>query len=116
MRRRTWWLLAGVIVLSSCRNDAVVPTGQPQPPYFPQVKTIIADNCLGCHSSSGSWSGRPVAFDTDDDIVNLAESIKRAVADPATPMNPRMPQGGTLSQKEIDIIVAWYNAGGLATN
>lgn len=118
MRRKALWLVAAsiIIIQSSCRNDTVAPSDQPQPPYFPQVKTIIADNCLACHSSSGSWSGRPVAFDTDDEIVNLAESIKHSVADPASPMNRRMPEGGMLSQKDIDIIVAWYNAGGLATN
>lgn len=99
----------------SCQNKNTDPASS-GPPYFPKVKTIIGINCMGCHSSSGSWTGRPVAFDTDAEIVAAANNIKTAVAGPWTPMVKKMPQGGVLTKGDIDIIVAWVNAGGQSSN
>jgi uncharacterized membrane protein len=99
----------------SCKNSQE-PTPSTSGPYFAKVKTIISSNCLSCHLSTGSWSGRPTAFDTDAQIVAAAQAIKASVADPVTITNKRMPQGATLSQADVDTIVAWYKAGGLATN
>lgn len=107
----------GLIALQivSCRSSQeLTPSGAG--PYFSKVKTIISNNCLSCHLSSGSWTGRPAAFDTDAQIVTSAQAIKASVADPITMTNKRMPQGATLSQADVDTIVAWYKAGGLATN
>jgi uncharacterized membrane protein len=103
------------LLIISCRNSQE-PTPSNSGPYFAKVKTIISNNCLSCHLSSGSWTGRPAAFDTDAQIVTSAQAIKASVADPITMTNKRMPQSGVLSQTDIDTIVAWYKAGGLATN
>lgn len=84
--------------------------------YFPSVKTIIANNCTSCHLSSGTWNGRPTKFDTDSDITSLYMAIKRSVADPVTITNKRMPQGGSLSTGDLDIIVKWYDKGGKSTD
>ncbi len=97
----------------SCSSKTPTPAGGV---YFSKVKTIISQNCLSCHSSTGSWQGRPTAFDTDDQIAALYASIKSSVADPVSPRNKRMPQGGSLNKKDIDIIVAWYNKGGKSTD
>jgi len=106
-------LTAELLLLNACKkSEAVTPTDA----YFPAVKAIISTNCLSCHSSSGSWTGRPVAFDTDSQIVNLAGAIKAAVADPISPTNKRMPQGGSLSDSDINTIVNWYAKGGKATD
>jgi uncharacterized membrane protein len=110
-----FWLSV-LVVQASCQNKTADPSPSTSGPYFPKVKTIIAANCLTCHSSTGSWTGRPTVFDTDAEIVAAAHAIKAAVADPVTITNHRMPQGGSLSQTDINTIVAWYNAGGLATN
>src|SRR5665647_503621 len=96
----------------SKQNDMVPPPDK----YFPLVKNIIQNNCLSCHSSSGTWAGRPVAFDSDTAIAELSSSIKRAVADPISPTNRRMPQGGSLSASDVDIIVKWFNKGGKITD
>lgn len=99
-----------IIVINACKKeDSVVPEATT---YFPKVKAIIQANCISCHSSNGDWQGRPVALDTDIQIANQYSSIKASVADPATLLNKRMPQGGTLSASDIDIIVKWYNKGG----
>ncbi len=107
-------LILVLTVISCSKTDTT-----PQPDndtYFPKVKTIIANNCLSCHSSTGEWSGRPVKLDTDSDISALYMAIKKAVADPITITNKRMPQGGSLSESDIDIILKWYNKGGQVTD
>ena len=99
------------LVFFSCKKENVAPTKESNL-YFPRVKTIIQNNCISCHSSSGTWAGRPVSFDSDSSISMQYANIKAAVADPVTFINKRMPQGGTLSQDDIDIIISWYNKGG----
>ena len=118
MKKITFLILAGYLVIStliSCsKNDNTPQPGTEK--YFPKVKTIIASNCASCHYSSGTWAGRPTKFDTDSDISSLYSAIKKAVADPVSPMNKRMPQGGSLSADDIDIIVKWFNKGGKVTD
>jgi uncharacterized membrane protein len=94
--------IASVTFISCSKESDMTPAPDK---YFPLVKNIIQNNCLSCHSSSGTWSGRPEAFDSDSAISDLSASIKRAVADPISPTNRRMPQGGSLSANDIDIIV-----------
>ncbi|MEI6360089.1 MAG: hypothetical protein WCO50_07155 [Synechococcus sp. ELA619] len=59
---------------------------------------------------------RPTKFDTDDQIAAVYAAIKASVADPITITNKRMPQGGSLSASDVDIIVQWYNKGGKITD
>ena len=111
-----FFTLTGILVIftiSSCKKDNNQAASDN---YFPKVKAIISNNCLTCHSSSGSWAGRPTKFDSDLDITSNYIAIKRAVADPVTITNKRMPQGGTLSASDIDIIVQWFNKGGKVTD
>jgi uncharacterized membrane protein len=105
--------IAFIMFISCSKQNDMTP---PQDKYFPLVKNIIQNNCLSCHSSSGSWEGRPVAFDSDTAIAELSASIKAAVADPISPTNRRMPQGGSLSTSDVDIIVKWFNKGGKITD
>jgi len=112
-------IVIAFVTFNSCKKSS---TGTTNPPpasdstYFPKVKTIIQNNCLTCHSSSGTWAGRPTAFDTDSSIAAQHSAIKAAVADPISPVNQRMPQGGALSSGDIDIIVKWYEKGGKTTD
>lgn len=108
-------LITLVFVLEGCSNSKQADTPSAGP-YFPKVKTIVQLNCLTCHDPSGSWQGRPTDLSSDDKIVQLAASIKAAVADPVTITNHRMPQGGQLSQADINTIVNWFNKGGKATD
>ena len=105
-------------VFSSCSKKDATPTKTPSTVYFPKVKSIIAANCMSCHNSANSlgWVGRPVKFDADTDITASYAQIKKAVADPVSPTNRRMPQTGSLSDSEIAIIVNWYNKGGKSTD
>ena len=102
--------MSAIMVLSSCSKDEGSPMQTET--YFPQVRTIIQNYCLSCHSSTGEWAGRPVSFDSDSEIAMKYASIKAAVADPVTYANKRMPADTTLTTDEIDIIVKWFNKGG----
>jgi len=105
----------GICSVMSCGHDDPVQTPVAEV-YFPKVKAIIQANCLSCHSSTGSWEGRPVAFDADEQITAGYTSIKAAVADPESITNKRMPKGSTLTQSDINIIVKWYEKGGKTTD
>jgi uncharacterized membrane protein len=108
-----WVWVVLIVSTLACSKEQATPNSTV---YFPQVKSIIKDNCLSCHSASGSWAGRPTAFDSDASIADLYASIKASVADPVTPRNKRMPQGGSLSATDIDIIVKWFDKGGKVTD
>jgi uncharacterized membrane protein len=106
--------LLGLYTMISCSKEQdLTPVNDK---YFPQVKKIIENNCLVCHSSTGTWEGRPVSFDSDSAISEQYTFIKAAVADPVTITNKRMPQGGSLSASDIAIIVKWFNKGGKTTD
>jgi uncharacterized membrane protein len=96
----------------SCKKTDDVTESTNSGVYFTQVKKIIQNNCLSCHNQKDptNWSGRPVALDTDEDIVIRAAFIKESV------VNKRMPRGGSLSDSDIDIIVQWYKKGGKASD
>ena len=100
----------------SCKKESNSPVVVVPENYFAKVKVIIQNNCLSCHSSTGTWAGRPTAFDTDDAIATQAAAIKAAVADPVTPLNKRMPQGGALSTADSATIEKWFNKGGKTTD
>src|SRR3954462_14253628 len=101
---RRFLLLLAIAPVTACAGANDPGDG----PYFPKVKTIIADRCLGCHSAvTGTWSGRPTQLDTDDQIVSESLSIKGAVADPVSPVNKRMPQDGPLTSGQVAMIVRW---------
>ncbi|MBL7782645.1 MAG: hypothetical protein JNM22_15565 [Saprospiraceae bacterium] len=110
--------LLGVIFISACQHkEEVAPDSEK---YFPRVKTIIANNCLSCHSAvAGTWEGRPVALDTDEEIVTANAIIKSTVADSVFPGNfavKRMPKGGQLPSEDISVIVTWLEKGGRSTD
>lgn len=101
-----------ICCLTACsKSDSTPPITHRT--YFPQVRTIIQNNCIGCHSPGGI--GMPVVLNTDTLIVQYAAAIKAAVNDPVSPTNHRMPLGGTLPDADITTIVNWYNAGGIST-
>ncbi len=93
--------------LSSCTNSSVMPNTEA---YFPQVRVIVQQNCVSCHSPGGM--GLPTMLTTDANIAALAAAIKAATIDPASPRNKRMPQGGELSAADKAIIQKWFDKGG----
>jgi hypothetical protein len=97
-------LMFGIIfvtLIACSKKTSTQPPPSSTGKYFLTVKTIIHNNCLSCHSSSGTWSGNPIAFDSDSAIALQHTSIKASVADSVTFFNLRMPKGGALSQNDI---------------
>lgn len=80
--------------------------------YNKDVKTIIQNNCVVCHSATGSNPYFPLTDYTaaKNAIDNILDRIQRANGDPL-----KMPQGGTLSPDHINIIKKW-KADGLLEN
>lgn len=96
------------------------PTGTPNPDptvafsYSKNAKAIIDANCVSCHQSGRSASFRP--------LTTYAE-VKAAVQNAGllnriqlqNGQQGIMPQGGRMSQANIDVIVKW-NTDGLLEN
>jgi hypothetical protein len=82
--------------------------------YNANVKTIIDDNCIVCHSSAGMASFRP--FNTYSQVkeavqtTNLLDRIQRQNGETG-----QMPKTGRMPQQKIDLILQW-NSDGLLEN
>jgi mono/diheme cytochrome c family protein len=76
--------------------------------YNKDVKAIIQNNCVVCHSPVGSNPYFPLTdyTATKNTVDNILDRIQRANGDPL-----KMPQGGTLSPGDINIIKKWKSDG-----
>ncbi|AOC97020.1 hypothetical protein BB050_03942 [Flavobacterium anhuiense] len=82
--------------------------------YNKDVKSIIDANCISCHSSGRSASFRPLTtFAQVKAAVESAGLLGRIQLQNG--QQGIMPQGGRMSQANIDIIVKW-NTDGLKEN
>ncbi|PJJ09385.1 hypothetical protein CLU83_2738 [Flavobacterium sp. 1] len=82
--------------------------------YTKNVKSIIDGNCVSCHSSGRSASFRPLT--TYAEVKTAVESaglLGRIQLQSG--QQGLMPQGGRMSQVNIDLIVKW-NTDGLKEN
>jgi len=116
MKKYVMLFSVSICVATFIACDKTDAPGPSSDKYFPEVKSIIQANCMSCHSSAGTWQGRPTAFDTDSAIALQFMAIKAAVADPISPVNRRMPQEGMLSAHDIEVIVKWFDKGGKITD
>ncbi|AYN01315.1 hypothetical protein [Chryseobacterium sp. 3008163] len=80
--------------------------------YQTDIKPIIDANCTVCHSAGGSASFQPWTNynQVKTNIDNIINRIQRPNGDPL-----KMPQGGSLSQNQINLFVKW-KADGLIEN
>ena len=78
--------------------------------YSKTVQPILQSNCVSCHSGPGATAG--VDMSSIDNIVRQV-GRNRIFPNVLTGKNgaQQMPQGGRLSQCEIDQITAWVNQG-----
>jgi uncharacterized membrane protein len=113
-------LLAGLWGCSSDTTDTIEPKPEVTPPptatitYNANVKAIVDNNCISCHSSGGSASSRPLTtFAQVKAAVENANLLNRIQLQNG--QSGLMPQGGRMSQANIDVIVKW-NAEGLKEN
>ncbi|MDQ1165591.1 cytochrome c [Flavobacterium sp. SORGH_AS_0622] len=121
--KKTILLTILLAALASCNDsdtvqDIETPTTPTNPTtsitYSKNVKSIIDANCISCHSSGRSAAFRP--------LTTFAE-VKAAVENSGllnriqlqNGQQGLMPQGGRMSQANIDLIVKW-NTDGLKEN
>lgn len=115
MKKTTVILSATILTIAlSCERRTFEDISESTPitqtvKYTENVKPIIQNNCISCHSASGSAAYYPLTnyAETKTAIDNIISRIQKPVGDPE-----KMPQGGSLSQNNIDIIKKW-NADGL---
>ncbi|KMQ70199.1 hypothetical protein [Chryseobacterium koreense] len=72
--------------------------------YNQNVKPLIDNNCVTCHSAVGAANFYPL---TDYSLVknaidHILDRVQRPAGDPG-----KMPQGGSLSTTNIDILKKW---------
>lgn len=113
--------------LTSCSDsdtyeDVTTPPDTPgtgTPPattisYTKNVKSIIDGNCVSCHSSGRSAAFRPLTTYAEvKAAVESAGLLNRIQLQSG--QQGLMPQGGRMSQTNIDLIVKW-NTDGLKEN
>lgn len=111
------WIVAALVVLSPLSFAEIGSAAAETVPTFTKdVAPILFKNCVKCHQTGELASTLPlVSYDL---VRPRAESIKQKVvtremppwpADPARSLKFR--NDARLSQKDIDMIVAWVNAG-----
>lgn len=77
--------------------------------YTADVKPIIENNCIGCHSI-GSFKPLANYDQVKNNIEGILDRIQRANGD-----QQKMPKGGSLSATQINIFLKW-KADGLIEN
>ena len=109
--RNSILLFAVVIGLYSCESTTYDELQEEIPvegeiTYDAQIKTIIDNNCIVCHSSGGAASFRPLTtyMEVKDavDNTNLLQRIIRQNGESGL-----MPQTGRMPMNKIDLILEW---------
>ena len=110
--KKAFLLLLIVTSLSSCltnvdEEEAVDP-GTPDPcatiTFALNVKPIIDNNCIQCHSTNG---GQSPNLETYNAVSANSARVKSEV------VSKDMPLGGSLTNDEIQAISCWVDAGAL---
>ena len=110
--RRILYFLSPILLLSSCTNvsedDLIESTPLPTfVTYEANVKTIIDNNCIGCHANP-PVNGAPISLVTYIDVRNAVENSSLIERISTQDLGFVMPFGGPrLPQNLIDIVVQW---------
>jgi hypothetical protein len=120
MAKRLAWMsgalavmTAGVVV-AAAQTQARSPAPSATVTYAKDVAAILYNNCTECHRPSMS---APMSLMSYDDVRPWARAIKQRVVKREMPPWSADPAHGTfkndpsLSQKDIDTIAAWVDAG-----
>ena len=103
-------LLSGFLFASCLTNveeSEIVDPDLPDPcadiTFSANVKPIIDNNCIQCHSAGANFPN----LTTYNGVSANKDIVKAEV------VSGRMPQGGSLTQAEIKAIECWVDAGAL---
>ncbi|WP_241486064.1 c-type cytochrome [Chryseobacterium angstadtii] len=108
------YILSSAVLLIACDSRTYEEISDNTPittlvRYNTEVKTIVDNNCIGCHSA-GSFKPLTTYNDVKNNIDGIIDRIQRPNGDPG-----KMPQGGSLSQTQINTFIKW-KADGLTEN
>ncbi|MDN4011875.1 MULTISPECIES: c-type cytochrome [Chryseobacterium] len=111
--KKFMYIISSAVVLTACESRTYEEISDNTPitgvvTYNKDVKPIIDANCVSCHSP-GPEDLRTYS-QVKGDIDGIIDRISRANGDPL-----KMPQGGSLSPAQINIITKW-KADGLLEN
>ncbi|MCJ8155404.1 cytochrome c [Chryseobacterium sp. SSA4.19] len=107
------YIVSSAVLMAACESRTYEEISDTAPitekiTYNKDVKAIIETNCVACHSPG------PQALtnynQVKSNIDNIIDRINRPNGDPG-----KMPQGGSLSPAQINIITKW-KADGLTEN
>lgn len=115
--KKFMYLISSAVVLVACESRTYEEISDNTPvaeqvTYTQDVKPIIDANCISCHSPGGAASFQPWTSynQVKNNIDNIINRVGRPNGDPQ-----KMPQGGSLSPTQINIITKW-KADGLLEN
>ena len=115
--KRNHWLIpaavAGMLVLAWFSSQTGAPAGGGEPVAFTQVRAIINQHCVSCHSVAPTdenfkTAPKNVKFDTPGEIRTNALRIKAQAA-----VSRAMPLGNVTEMEDVerDLIARWVNQG-----
>lgn len=107
-------LLLSIFVVacsSDSEGDLLPPAdddgaGDVEVTYTANIRPIITNNCIGCHSNPPT-NGAPFSLTTFEDVSGRANRVFTRTN------NGTMPPSGKLPQANIDLISAWIAGGTL---
>lgn len=107
------YIISSAVVVIACDSRTYEEISDTTPiagkvTYNKDVKAIIDANCVSCHSPGAQALTNYNQVKTN--IDNIIDRISRPTGDPL-----KMPQGGSLSPAQINIITQW-KADGLTEN
>lgn len=107
------YIISSAILLIACESRAYEEISDNTPiaenvTYNKDVKAIIDANCVSCHSPGVQALTNYTEVKNNIDII--IDRISRPNGDPL-----KMPQGGSLSPTQVNIITKW-KADGLSEN
>lgn len=107
------YIISAVVLLIACESRTYEEISDKTPiteevTYNKDVKPIIDANCVSCHSPGAQALTN--YMEVKNNIDNIIDRISRPNGDPL-----KMPQGGSLSPTQINIITKW-KADGLSEN
>lgn len=76
--------------------------------YTANIKTLIDDNCVGCHGNPLA-NGAPFPMTNYDELVEAAKN-KNIIGRMSSTSNP-MPPSGTLPSSTVDLVKKWIEDG-----
>lgn len=103
------YIISSAIVLAACESRTYEEISDNTPiaeqvTYAKDVKAIVDANCVSCHSPGAQALTNYTQV--KNNIDNIIDRIGRANGDPL-----KMPQGGSLSPSQINIITKWKTDG-----